>query len=396
VLVALGGLAVFRILFSLAVLVASPGRLFDGLPRYRYDPLTGDAYGYYSCVREILAVWRRDAKTMLPLTLLAVLAVVIVWRRSRSGVTRLAAIVAAAAAISAGLAAYVRFTGAAQFGWPLLLSVPALPFRIAGVTGPGVVFAIGLALALAANAVTVVATWSIARSAGLSDRLALAPAAAMAFWPLLSLLTGSQAARNATWQIDLGLSMYTEPVSTALVVASLALLLARVNAAWTLAAGAMLGFATLIRNSNVLVVLCVIGALFLLRERTRASLVAGGALAWAPATLLFWPKGYPKLHPPVFPAHPFEWRYAKVAWEHSYLWHPSVLVVLVPLALLGCFGVRSRAGLLMWPSVAATALFYTFYELTPIHPRFLFVVLPLVLVLWVAGARRLATTIARV
>jgi hypothetical protein len=36
--------------------------------------------------------------------------------------------------------------------------------------------------------------------------------------------------------------------------------------------------------------------------------------------------------------------------------------------------------------VAATAAFYTVYALTPIHPRFLFVVLPIVLVFWAAGA----------
>ena len=36
-------------------------------------------------------------------------------------------------------------------------------------------------------------------------------------------------------------------------------------------------------------------------------------------------------------------------------------------------------------AILSTAAFYTFYFATPIHPRFLFVVLPLVLILWVAG-----------
>jgi hypothetical protein len=41
---------------------------------------------------------------------------------------------------------------------------------------------------------------------------------------------------------------------------------------------------------------------------------------------------------------------------------------------------------LLAAEILATAAFYTFYFATPIHPRFLFVVLPLVLVLCVAGA----------
>jgi hypothetical protein len=63
-----------------------------------------------------------------------------------------------------------------------------------------------------------------------------------------------------------------------------------------------------------------------------------------------------------------------------------VLVVLVPLAIVGVVRTAPFARALLAASVAATAVFYSFYELTPIHPRFLFVVLPVVLVLWAGGA----------
>ena len=92
------------------------------------------------------------------------------------------------------------------------------------------------------------------------------------------------------------------------------------------------------------------------------------------------------LKPPVFPAHPFALRYARDAWSHSLLWHPAVLTVLVPVALLGTAATRRRSAALLWSCVAVTSAFYTFYSLTPIHPRFLFVVLPIVLVFWAAGA----------
>ena len=68
------------------------------------------------------------------------------------------------------------------------------------------------------------------------------------------------------------------------------------------------------------------------------------------------------------------------------LWHPAVLAVLLPIALLGTFRAARKTALLLWSCVAVTAAFYTFYSLTPIHPRFLFVTLPIVLVFWASGA----------
>jgi hypothetical protein len=65
----------------------------------------------------------------------------------------------------------------------------------------------------------------------------------------------------------------------------------------------------------------------------------------------------------------------------------------VPVALVGALRLRNRVAALMCLSVAVTAALYSFYKLTPLHPRFLFVVLPLVAILWVAGVTVIATNI---
>ena len=208
-----------------------------------------------------------------------------------------------------------------------------------------------------------------------------------AFWPVIVLLAGARGSRNGTWQLDLGLSLYTEPLSTALVAVGLALLVRRrLSPTLAILAGALLGFATLVRLSNVLIVACALGALLLWRRRGEALALASGAATFAPAVALFWPKGYPRLEPPTFPRHPFAWDYAQTAWTHSLLWRPGVLLVLVPVAVLGALRIDRRVLPLLAGSVAATATLYTFYKLTPLHPRFLFVVLPVVLCFWAAGA----------
>jgi hypothetical protein len=150
--------------------------------------------------------------------------------------------------------------------------------------------------------------------------------------------------------------------------------------------GALLGLAVLVRLSNGLIAATVVALLLITHVRGRALAVSLGGLAFAPAVALYYPKSYPKLKPPVFPAHPFALRYARDAWTHSLLWHPAVLVVLVPLALFGLATVRSRGAAVLAISIGVTAAFYSFYQLTPIHPRFLFVVLPMLFILWAAGA----------
>jgi hypothetical protein len=44
--------------------------------------------------------------------------------------------------------------------------------------------------------------------------------------------------------------------------------------------------------------------------------------------------------------------------------------------------------------VVATAVLYSFYQLTPLHPRFLFVAVPPVFVFWAAGVAAAASLTA--
>ena len=379
-------LAAVPVLLPLVALLGSPGSALPGLPAYHYQPLPGDAYGYYYCAREIQATLGRDAAAFGAAIVVALAVLLIGWRLS--GWKAWVAVSWAAALPAAVLAQGVRFTGAPQIGWPLVWSIALAPARLGGSNmSLSVVFGIGLALSLAFNVATVVATYALGRRAGLGTRVAFAGAALLSVWPLLSLLAGSGAARNGTWQIDLGLSLYTEPLSTALVVVSLAVLVDRkADVRLVAVAGGLLGLATLVRVSNALVIVCLLAGLVVGRDLRRACILALASAAWAPAVLLFWPKGYPKLKPPVFPAHPFELAYAATAWTHSSLWHPAVLVALVPLALLGIARGSRSAAALLWSVVAVTVAFYSFYELTPLHPRFLFVVLPVVILYWTSGA----------
>jgi hypothetical protein len=391
-----GALAGFEALVTLFVLARSPHRALPGFPRYRYNPLEGDAYGYYSALRELLETWRRDARIMLPLALVVAAAFVLLWRRSHRPVVRILAGIWACGIVSAVLVERIRFTGAAQIGWSLVWSVLLLPYRAVGLPlDPGVAFGFGLALSLVCNALTVVMTYELGRLATRRQDVALGAAALVALWPLLMLLDPDHtSAQNGTWQILLGLSMYTEPLSTALVLTGLVVVLRRSGAGADAAlGGALLGLAALVRVSNGLIAVCLIVALLLRGDRSRAVVTSAGGLAFLPALVLFWPKGYPSLKPPIYPAHPFRLAYARHAWSDSLLWHPSVLLAIVPIALLGLFAVRRGVAMLLLAVVAVTATLYTFYELTPMHPRFLFVVVPLVFVLWAAGAFAIATQV---
>ena len=302
---ALAGFVLFRVAFPLVVLARSPGRVLPGFPRYRYNPLPGDAYGYYSCARDLIATAQRSVGLISVVLVLGIVVVGAVLWSSRGRATRIAVLVFVVGSFAAVLAGGVRFTGAAQVGWPLVWSVPLVPLRALGEVNPGSAFAVGLALSLACNAVTVVAAYLLARGIGLRSSVALAGAGLFAFWPVLVLLAGSSGSRNGTWQIDLGLSLYTEPLSTALVLVALVMVVRNSASAADVASGALLGLAVLVRLSNVLILACVLIFLVISRERRQASAVSLGALAFAPAALLFWPKSYPKLKPPVFPAHPF-------------------------------------------------------------------------------------------
>ena len=74
------------------------------------------------------------------------------------------------------------------------------------------------------------------------------------------------------------------------------------------------------------------------------------------------------------------------AWgSHSLIWGFPAILALVPLAVLGALTVTRWKAALLSSWIIATVAFYSTYNGTDIHPRFLYVILPSVFVLWSAG-----------
>jgi hypothetical protein len=387
---AIVALVTMRSVVPLAALAASGSKL-PALPRYRYVALTGDATGFYAAARELIS------SLAAPVFAVALVTVAVLWWRGRLRSPR--ALVLATIVTSLLLVVPISRMhppGAAVVGWSLVWSVPLLPLRALGELTPNTAFACGLVLSLLANGVTVVATalagaWATGRRS-----VGLGAAALFALWPLLAAaVAGTSAWGNGTWTVDSGLALYTEPLSTALMTAALALLL-RPDAAdgSFAAAGLLLGFATVTRLSNGLVAVLVVAIVALWRDRRAAAWVAAGGLALAPVAAAYWPKGYAAQfdNPQSWPRHPFSLHWVAHNWAHSLLFTPRALIVLLPLAFVGAVFLRSRyalALLLAW--IAVNAVFYSFYRVTWEHPRFLYASLPALLVLWAAGGASLAT-----
>jgi hypothetical protein len=380
-------LAAVRAAVPLVALAAS-GSDLPGLPPYSYAPLTGDSFGFYAAAREFLATFGRIDKAialaLLAASLSAGWASLQLWRHGRRwhGVVGLAAVLAL---VLASVVERMATTGAAVFGWSLLWSVPMLPYRAAGLPlDPDIAFAFGLSLSLAANAVAIVATAYIGLFATGRRSVGIAAAAAFALWPLFTrLIAGPSAWENGQWDVDVGLALYTEPLSTALVAVALALALSpRLDELRLALAGMALGFATLTKLSNGLVaasVALVVAAW--LGPRRAVPLVAGG-LVFLPLLAVYWPKGYTAL------AYVPAWSPEFVGrnWSDSLIFAPEVLVGLLLPAVVGTVELRGCEALaLLWGAIVVTAGLYSFYEVTWLHPRFLYVALPPLLVLAAAG-----------
>ena len=114
----------------------------------------------------------------------------------------------------------------------------------------------------------------------------------------------------------------------------------------------------------------------------RALPLAATGVAFAPLVAAYWPKGYPEI--PNVPG--FSLDQAGRSWADSLLFDPRTLLVLLPLAVLGALALRPWTSALLVAVVATNAAFYTFYEHTHLHPRFLYVALPALFVLEAAGA----------
>ena len=396
-------LAALRVVLPLLVL-AELGP--PGVPDFRYDGLTGDATGYYAAVRELIAGWRRPPAVLVVLTLAfvgsATAALAWAWRRLPGRRPWIVVSVAFVFALAFCVpVASMSSPGAGVVGWPLVWSLPLHPWRALGLPlDPDGAYAVAIVLSLAANAVSVVATAYAGLFATGRRTVAVGAAAMLAIWPLLTgLVTGERGWENGTWAVDVGLAAYTEPLSTALVTVSLALLLSPGATDVRLAvAGASLGLATTAKLSNGLL---LGGALVLLAARVglRRSLpFAAGGAAFVPLVAAYWSKGYPAIldvNPDAWPSDPFELDHAVAAWTESLLFTPAMLLLLVPFAIVGAWrlGPGWRFQLLVFWSLL-NPIVYSFYFVTPLHPRVLFASLPAVFVLWVLGAVTVSTAAA--
>lgn len=401
---ALAVLAAIRVAIPLAALAAEGSQL-PGLPRYSFVALSGDATGFYAAAREFMASWGRLPPAVVVTLALAVLAgaaaFVAGWRgyRDRRAWLLAGAALAAALVVTAGVS-QMNPPGAAVFGWPLVWSLPMLPYRaLGGPLDPEIAFGFGLTLSLAANAVTIIATAYAGLYATGRRTVGLVAAALYAFWPFLTgLVGGSRAWENGSWQIDAGLHLYTEPLSTALVTTAAALLLHPRRTPLRLAgAGAVLSLATTVKLSNGFAAVLGLAILVVAIGARRSLPFLAGGLSFAPVVAAYWPLGYVQVfdNPVSFPRVPFALDYAARSWSESLLFTPRTVLLLAPLAVAGAFLVRRGAALallLAWTLV--NPAFYSFYANTPLHPRFLYASLPTFFVLWAAGAAAIWPSVA--
>jgi len=391
----LGALAFVRAAIPLAALAL--GGALPGFPDYAYRGPRGDASGYIDTARAIISAGA-SFRLLLPVLLLAAVAGLLgvrwAWRRyprDRHWV------IAAAAALAFCLAAAVILriesqAPAGAVGWPLVLSVPLLPFRVIGWIDDEVAVGVGIAIAILANAVTIFATAFIGRRVTGSRGVGLLAASLYAFWPFLVwLLLGERTWANSAWAIEAGLELYTEPVSTACVASGTALALVRGRPPWAaVAAGIVLGYAIAVRPTN-LVFAAALAVLFAWERDWRAvgRFLVGG-LTVLPVVLAFLPKkrGYDLELARDETGLPL-WSndYLVSTFTDSSVYRPLLLAVLLPLIVVGVASVRSRpVAVMLLGGALANAAVYAFFRATWEHPRYLHAGLPALLVLWAAGA----------
>src|SRR5579872_6294730 len=217
---ALGLLAAVRLAIPLAAR-ADSGSGLPGLPRFTYRGLQGDSTGFYAAAREFMAAWGRVPRPLLALVAVALVAAAVAiihaWRRRpelRPWLPPLA-LLAVALALAVDVH-WMKATGAAVLGWPLVWGLAMLPYRALGFAlGQGLAWNIGFALSLVFVGLTVVAVAYLGRNASGRRWVGVAAAAFWTFWPLLvGLIAGDHAWANDQWSVDTGLHLYDEPLST--------------------------------------------------------------------------------------------------------------------------------------------------------------------------------------
>jgi len=114
--------------------------------------------------------------------------------------------------------------------------------------------------------------------------------------------------------------------------------------------------------------------------------------------LVYWPKSYPSLYdnPNSWPHDAFDVSHVVTSWTHSSIFTPHTLAIVVPLAVIGAFGVlRPWALALVLAFLLVNPVFYSFFANTAQHPRFLYASLPELFVLWAAGVSLLGELLHR-
>lgn len=401
----LGVLAAVRAAIPLAALAASGDQL-PGFPRYSYEGPRGDANGYIAAARALIsagASFRLLLPVLFAVAVGGVLASRWAWRRYPG---HREWVIAASAGVAFCLLAAVilRLEGpspAGAVGWPLILALALVPFRLIGWIDNEVAVGVGLAIAILANAVTIFATGFIGSRVTGSRRVGLAAAALFTFWPfLIWLLLGEQTWQNGAWEIETGIALYTEPFSTACVAAGIALLLSQGRPPRAVVgAGIAFGYATAVRPTNL--VFAVAAALLLVTERKwrqLARFVVGGFTV-LPIVLAFLPKkrGYNLELARDQTGQPL-WSndYVLSSFTDATVWQPLLLALLLPLVAIGVVALRPRrVALMLLGGALANAAVYSFFRATWEHPRYLQAGLPALLVLWTAGAYWVTTRFAR-
>jgi hypothetical protein len=297
---------------------------------------------------------------------------------------------------------WMKPTGAAVFGWPLVWALPMLPYRALGFgLSKHVAWDVGTALSLLFVALTVVAVAHLGRNATGRRWVGLLAAACWTAWPLLvGLIAGRQAWANNQWDVDVGLHNYSEPLSTLLVTSGAAFVLSpRLTPLRLALGGCALSVATCVKVSNGLLAGAALLVVFLRGRLSDALPYLAGALAFAPVVLVYWPLSYPKLYgnPEAWPRDAFDPAHVVSSWTDSSIFTPHTLAIIVPLAAIGVAGV-----LRPWPLALVLAflllnpVFYSFYANTAQHPRFLYASLPELFVLWAAGVATLRSAPQRI
>lgn len=402
---ALALLVAIRLAIPLAA-YADSGSKLPGMPRWTYAGFQGDANSFYDGSREFMAAWGRVPRPLLALVAIAALAaaaaLVLAWRRRPD----LRPWLVPLALFAFGLLICVdihwqKFSGAQVIGWPLVWGLVMLPYRALGLgISHHLGWWIGFVLSLVFVALTVVAVGYLGRNASGRRWVGILAAAFWTFWPLLvGLIAGRHAWANNQWDVDVGLHLYDEPLSTLLVTSGAALLLSpRLTPMRLSLAGCALSVATATKISNALLAAAALVIVFLRGRRTDALPYLAGALAFAPVVLVYWPLSYPKLfgNRNSWPSDPFDPGHVVSSWTHSSIFTPHTLAIVVPLAVVGAWGVlRPWALAVVLAFLLLNPLFYSFYAVTAQHPRFLYASLPELFVLWAAGIAVLLSLVPR-